>query len=65
MLAKEGKVLGEDVLTIKDGTYEVPYVKLDPISVTKNNIDEIIINSGFHLKEDVYLNVPEKMPKDN
>jgi len=30
--------------------------------VTRNNIDEVIIKSGFHLKEDVYLNVPDEMP---
>lgn len=45
---------------INDGTYDVPYIALEPIMVTKNNMDEVIINSGFHLKEDVYLNVPDK-----
>lgn len=43
---------------IDDGSYEVPYMALLPISVYKDNMDEVIINSGFHLKEDVYLNVP-------
>ena len=47
---------------INDGNYYVPYVKLTPISVTKENMNDIIIGSGFHLKEDVYLNVPEQMP---
>ena len=47
--------------TINDGTYEVPYVKLQPIAVTKENIDEVIIDGGFQLKEDVYLNVPTEM----
>ena len=45
--------------TINDGTFDVPYVALDPISVNKNNMDEIIIESGFHSKEDVYLNVTD------
>lgn len=45
--------------TINDGKYDVPYVALEPISVNKNNIDEIIIDSGFHSKEDVYLNVSD------
>ena len=45
--------------TINDGKYDVPYVALEPISVNKNNIDEIIIDSGFHSKEDVYLNVTD------
>lgn len=41
-----------------DGAFEVPYEKLEPTAVTKENIDEVIIESGFHLKEDVYLNMP-------
>ncbi|MDF2802960.1 MAG: sugar transporter substrate-binding protein [Anaerocolumna sp.] len=40
-----------------DGEFEVPYEKLEPIPVTKKNMDNIIIEGGFHLKEDVYLNV--------
>lgn len=43
--------------TITDGTYMIPYVALEPVAVDKSNMDEIIIDSGFHLKEDVYLNV--------
>ena len=43
--------------TISDGKYDVPYVALEPISVDKTNIDEVIIDSGFHSREDVYLNV--------
>lgn len=41
--------------TISDGTYEVPYVSLSPIQVTKNNMDGTIIAKGFHMEEDVYL----------
>jgi D-xylose transport system substrate-binding protein len=43
--------------TFNDGTYDIPYQKLDPIAVTVDNIDEVIIDGGFHLREDVYLNV--------
>lgn len=43
--------------TISDGTYDIPFYKLDCIPVTVENMDEVIINSGFHTKEDVYLNV--------
>jgi D-xylose transport system substrate-binding protein len=43
--------------TIDDGTYRVPYYKLDIVPVTKDNIDKVIIDSGFHTREDVYLNV--------
>ncbi len=53
---------GEEVTTeytMNDGTYEVPFLKLEPVAVTQDNIDDVIINSGFHLKEEVYLNRPE------
>ena len=43
--------------TIDDGTHEIPYYSIDPIAVTKENIDEIIIEGGFHSREDVYLNI--------
>lgn len=52
---------GEEILTpdtFFDGTVDVPYEKLMPVAVTKENIDEVIIEGRFHLKEDVYLNVP-------
>lgn len=53
----------EDTVPISDGTYQVPYIGLEPISVNEENMNEVIIGSGFHLKEDVYLNVPGKMPQ--
>lgn len=62
-LAEKKVIEGEDVTTINDGKYDVPYIGLEPISVTRDNINEVIIGSGFHLKEDVYMNVPGKMPK--
>ena len=43
--------------TINDGTYEVPYETLAPIMVTRDNIDEVIIDGGFHRREQVYLNL--------
>ena len=43
--------------TIYDGTYDIPYKKLSPIMVTRENIDEEIIDGGFHRKEQVYLNL--------
>ena len=61
-LAKGEKLEAEDVQNINDGTYDVLYIAMEPISVTKDNMNEVIIGSGFHLKEDVYLNVPELMP---
>ena len=58
-LAKGKKPEGDDVATINDGTYTIPYIGLAPIAVTIDNLDEVIIGSGFHLKEDVYLNIPD------
>lgn len=54
-LAK-GESIGVNT-TINDGIWDVPYIKLEPISVNKKNIDEIIIDGGFQNREDVYLNV--------
>ncbi len=39
---------------INNGKIDVPTVFLDPIPVTKDNIDETVIADGFHSKEDVY-----------
>lgn len=42
--------------TVNNGKIDVPSILLDPIAVTKENIDETIIADGFHSKEDVYKN---------
>lgn len=56
----EGKSLDEfEISSMENGQYNISYLGLEPICVTKENIDDVIINSGFHLKEDVYLNVPK------
>lgn len=50
---------GEEVetqSTFFDGTYDVPYKGLDPIAITKTNID-LIIQDGFHSREDIYMNI--------
>lgn len=57
-LAKGEEINATD--TINDNKYDVSYIKLAPIAVTDKNMDEVIIDSGFHLREDVYLNVPEE-----
>ena len=41
--------------TMNDGTYDVPYIAIQPVKVTKENMDSTVIASGFHRKEDVYL----------
>ncbi len=43
--------------TFFDGTQDIPYYAIEPSAVTIENIDEVIIKSGFHLREEVYLNV--------
>ncbi|MCQ2528279.1 MAG: substrate-binding domain-containing protein [Saccharofermentans sp.] len=61
MLIKERDISGEEgYQIINDGTFDIPYIALEPVMVTKDNMDEVIINSGFHLREDVYLNIPDK-----
>ncbi len=54
----KGESIGETDL-INDGTYDVAYVSLAPIPVTKDDMDEVIVESGFHSREDVYLNIPD------
>lgn len=54
-LANDEK-LDTDVI-IHDGINNIPYIKLEPVAVTKENIDQVIIDSGFHLREDVYINL--------
>ncbi len=43
--------------TIDDGLREVPFYPLKPVAVTKDNMDEVIIDGGFHQREEVYLNI--------
>ena len=72
-LAKKAAILsvalakGEDITssdsqipvtaTFDDGKNKIPYLAIEPVAVTSENLDEVIIGSGFHAKEDVYLNV--------
>ena len=46
---------------ISDGENDIPYAKVDPIVVTKDNLVDTVINDGFHRLEDVYLNVPKNL----
>ena len=55
-LAK-GEALSNVTSTMSDGSYDIPYYFLDPIAVTAQNMDETVIASGFHLKEEVYMNI--------
>ncbi len=40
--------------TFFDGSQQIPYVAIEPSGVTVDNLDKIIIDSGFHLRDDVY-----------
>lgn len=46
--------------SIFDGKEEIPFCMIQPIAVTKDNMDEIIVDGGVHSEEDVYLNVPKE-----
>lgn len=41
---------------VNDGTYDIPSRVLEPTAVTRENIDEVIIDGGFHRRDEVYLN---------
>lgn len=56
-LAKGEKVTSDT--TVNNGVLDVPFIKLDPISVGKDDIMNTIIADKFHPYEDVYKNVPE------
>lgn len=42
--------------TMNDGTYDVAYERLEPIAVTRENMDEVITGK-YHEESDIYLNV--------
>lgn len=52
-LAKGEPVQGVTA-TINNGTADVPTVFLDPIPVTKENMDQTVILDGYHSKGEVY-----------
>ena len=41
---------------MENGRYTIRSKELEPVAVTRENLDEVIIDSGFHSREDVYLN---------
>ncbi len=53
----QGDELADITETENDGTYDVPAFVLSPVAVTAENMDEVIIEGGYHSQEDVYLNV--------
>lgn len=50
---------------INDGKYEVPYLMVQPIPVTIDNMKDTIIKDSFHRMEDIYINIPKyRWPKE-
>ena len=39
-----------------DGSQDIPYIAIEPYGVTRDNLDSVIIDSGFHLREEIYMN---------
>ena len=54
-LAKGEKVEGAKQ-KVNNGKVDVPSILLTPIQVDKDNLDEVVIQDGFHTREKVYLN---------
>jgi D-xylose transport system substrate-binding protein len=57
-LLLEGNTVNIETM-INDGTYDVPYLMIDVISVNKDNLEDTVIKDGFHLREDVYRDSKE------
>lgn len=45
--------------SVNNGLEDVPFIKLEPISVTKDNIVDTIVEDNFHEYDEIYKNVPE------
>ncbi len=54
-LAKKEKIPTDR--TVNNGKIDVPSILIEPISIDKTNVDEVI-KDGFHKREDVYKNAP-------
>lgn len=56
-LAKGEEITATD--SVNNGQMDVPFIKLDPISVGKDELMTTVIEDKFHSYDDVYKNVPE------
>lgn len=57
-LAKGENIQADE--TVNNGKVDVPFIKLDPIMVDKENVIDTVIKDGFHSYDEVYKNVPEE-----
>lgn len=55
----EGNGFAYDLYVTAEGGKTFPYIKMEPIAVIEENMQQVIIDEGFHLKEEIYLNRPE------
>jgi D-xylose transport system substrate-binding protein len=55
MLANHEPIQTED--TIDDGAGKVPYVRLDPLLVNRENLEATVIKDDFHSAKEVYQNL--------
>jgi D-xylose transport system substrate-binding protein len=62
-MAKQESIRADD--QIHDGTKNVPYIKIEPIAVYKDNMVSTVIKDGFHTMEEVYMNVPKEQWPQN
>lgn len=62
-VVEEGNVDTEE--TMNNDAVDVPYVQLEPIQVTKDNLVDTVIADGFHSFDEVYENVPEDERPDD
>ncbi|MDP3178728.1 MAG: substrate-binding domain-containing protein [Spirochaetaceae bacterium] len=58
MLARGEKVPADS--TIDDGSGKVPYVRLEPVLVTKSSLESTVIKDGFHTAAEVYRNIERR-----
>lgn len=58
--AREGELAGVSNTKQTGNGLEVPFLGLAPIAVTAENMDEVIVESGFHREDEVYLNVKDR-----
>ena len=52
LLATDSQI--EEAALFYDGRTQVKYQMVDPIKVTESNLQSVIIDSGFHTKDDIY-----------
>lgn len=55
-LAKGQKV--ETVMTVNNGSRDVPSILLDPVVVDRGNIVDTVVKDGFLKMDDIYRNIP-------